>query len=306
MCSQSVDFQPDRDIPDLTGQVIIVTGGNSGFGLETIRQLSKHSSAHIYLAARSKEKAEVAIQSITKFAGEAASVSFLPLDLSSFESIKSSAQTFQQLESRLDILVNNAGIMFTDEGLTSEGYEIQFGTNHMGHALFIKLLLPTLQSTAKLNPETRVITIASESESMAPSDIYNFDELKSTAPNRRTYHRYAISKMANIHYNHYLAQRHKASGVKFICVHPGMVATNIHVNATGAFVRAFNYAVGMFATSVEKGVQSQLWASVSPNAKNGEYHGPVGVAPTGSKQIQNRDLQTQLGEWTEMELDGYH
>ncbi|PIG85641.1 hypothetical protein AARAC_003030 [Aspergillus arachidicola] len=305
MCSKSVDFDPDRDIPDLTGQVIIVTGGNSGLGFETIRQLSKHAPAHVYLAARSKEKAETAIQKIRDSVTNAAPLSFLPLDLSSFDSIKSAAHEFQRLESRLDILVNNAGIMFTPEGLTKDGYEIQFGTNHMGHALFIELLLPILQSTAKINPETRVVNLASASESLAPNDIYNFDELKTIASHRSTQNRYTISKMANIHYNYYLAQKHSSSGVKFICVHPGMVATNLHTNATGFFLKAFIYTAGVFATPVEKGARNQLWASVSSDAKNGEYYAPVGVAPAGSKQTKNRDLQTQLGEWTQKELSAH-
>ncbi|KAL2108733.1 hypothetical protein VUR80DRAFT_3415 [Thermomyces stellatus] len=143
-----------QDIPDLRDQVIIVTGGNAGLGLETIRRLSEHNAARIYLAARSQEKAEKAIKELQQANPKVCSILFLKLDLASFESVKSAAADFLSRESRLDILVNNAGIMMTPEGLTEDGYEIQFGTNVMGPALFTQLLLPILRKTAMVNSQT--------------------------------------------------------------------------------------------------------------------------------------------------------
>lgn len=158
-----------EDIPDLHDQVIIVTGGNAGLGYETIRQLSLHSPTRIYLAARSKDKATKAIQDLRGAHPEAtADIQFLQLDLASFESVKAAAIEFLNRESRLDILVNNAGIMMTVEGLTKEGYEIQFGTNVLGPALFTQLLLPTLRKTAKINPQTRVVMLSSAAHARAP------------------------------------------------------------------------------------------------------------------------------------------
>ena len=196
MPCHSTSFRPDHDIPDLSDKVILVTGGNAGLGFETIKHLAKHRPAHIYLAARSAEKAEKAIQDIRQSEDATAPISFLPLDLSSFDSIKSAVAKLQQSESRLDILINNAGIMMTAEGLTQEGYETQFGTNVMGHALLTQLLLPILTQTASIS-EVRVVTLSSASEAMAPSDIYKFDELKSTMSNRSTQARYCISKIGN-------------------------------------------------------------------------------------------------------------
>lgn len=144
-----------EDIPDLSEQVIIVTGGNAGLGLETIRQLGRHNPARIYLGARSRAKAEAAINELKSSNPQIAPISFLELDLASFASVRAAAETFSRAESRLDILMNNAGIMMTPEGLTKEGYEIQFGTNVMGPALFTHCLLPILQKTAKINPQTR-------------------------------------------------------------------------------------------------------------------------------------------------------
>lgn len=295
-------FQPDHDVPDLTGQVIIVTGGNAGLGFETIKQLAQHNPARIYLAARSTDKAESAIQELQKEDKVTAPISHLMLDLSSFESIKNAATTFQQSQSRLDVLINNAGIMMTAEGLTKDGYEVQFGTNVMGHALLTQLLLPLLRQTAKMNPETRVVTLSSASEAMASSNIYNFDELKTTMSGHSTQQRYCISKIGNVHYSAGMARHY--SDVKFICVHPGMVATNLHHESSGMFLRAFLYAaIWAFATPADKGAHSQIWASVSSNARSGEFYAPVGKPGKGSKQSRDQKLSESLFVWIQSELN---
>ncbi|OOF94047.1 hypothetical protein ASPCADRAFT_6801 [Aspergillus carbonarius ITEM 5010] len=128
-----------QDIPNLHDQVIIVTGGERG---------PWHNPAKIYLAARSRPKAEQAIADLQKANPAFTNIRFLQLDLASFDSVKAAAADFLSQESRLDILINNAGIMMTPEGLTEDGYEIQFGTNVLGPALFTQLLLPTLRKTA--------------------------------------------------------------------------------------------------------------------------------------------------------------
>lgn len=151
-----------QDIPDLQGQVIIVTGNNVGLGYETIRQLSEHNPARIYLAARSRDKAEQAIADLKQANSQFTNICFLQLDLASFASVKAAAAEFLSQESRLDTLVNNAGIMMTPEGLTNDGYEIQFGANALGPALFTQLLLPTMRRTAKENnPQARMVMLSS-------------------------------------------------------------------------------------------------------------------------------------------------
>ncbi|KAI8270556.1 hypothetical protein K4K58_009893 [Colletotrichum sp. SAR11_239] len=292
-----------EDIPELKDQVIIVTGGNAGLGFETVKQLASRNAARIYLAARSQEKAEQAIKDIQTANSAAKNISFLKLDLASLESVKAAASAFLSQETRLDILINNAGIMMTAEGLTKDGYEIQFGTNVVGPALFTQLLLPTMRETSKLNRETRVVMLGSASHSMAPSDVYNFAEFRTTMPNRATTQRYTISKLADLHYAKALAEREQS--VKIIPVHPGMVATNLHHASAGFFLRPFLYAAIAFATSVEKGALSQIWAAVSPEAKSGQYYGPVGKAESGSKASQNRELQEALFAYIQTELEGH-
>lgn len=293
-----------KDIPDLTDQIIIVTGGNVGLGLETIRQLGAHNPAQIYLAARSQEKAEAAITQLQEENPNISPLSFLKLDLASFNSVKAAAADFTSKESRLDILVNNAGIMMTAPGLTEEGYEVQFGTNVMGPALFTQLLLPTVRETVKLNPQARVVMLASAAHARAPNNVYKFDELKTPAENWHTTERYTTSKLADIHYAKALAEREKE--VKIIPVHPGMVATNLHHASTGFFLRPFlNTAISLFATPVEKGALSQVWAAVNPEAESGQYYGPVAKAEAGSKLCQDRGLQEEVFKWIQSELEGH-
>lgn len=293
-----------KDIPNLKDQIIIVTGGNAGLGLETVKQLSSHNAARIYLAARSQEKAEQAIRELQAASQKATDIIFLKLDLASLESVKDSASDFLQRETRLDILINNAGIMMTPEGLTKDGYEIQFGTNVVGPALFTELLLPIMRETAKINPQTRVMMLSSAAHVWAPSDVYKVDEFKTKMSNRATTERYTTSKLADLHYAKALAEREPQ--VKIIPVHPGMVATNLHHASEGLFLRPFLFtAAKLFATPVEKGALSQIWAAVSPDAKSGQYYGPVGKAECGSKASQNHDLQERLYAYVQSELAAF-
>lgn len=292
------------DIPDLKDKIIIVTGGNVGLGLETVRQLSEHNPARIYLAARSQAKAEAAIKSLQQKNPNISPISFLQLDLASFESIKKAAAEYLGNESRLDLLVNNAGIMMTPGGLTKDGYEIQFGTNVMGPALFTQLLLPILRDTAKAAGQARVVMLSSAAHAQAPSDSYPFEELKTPMQGRHPTARYTMSKLADLHYTKALSEREKE--VQIVPVHPGMVSTNLHHASTGTFLKLFLYsAINLFAAPVEKGALSQIWAAVSRDAKSGQYYGPVGKAEPGSKLSRNYELQEKLYKWIQRELQGH-
>lgn len=202
-----VSFNPDKDIPDLEGKVVLVTGGNIGLGRESVYQLAKHNP-QIFLAARDKAKADATIADIKKELPNA-KITFLELDLASFASVKKAADTFEASSKRLDILMNNAGIMACPAGLTKEGYEIQFGTNHMGHALLSKLLLPTLQRTAKEpGSDVRIINLSSWGNNFAPKGGLIFDAMKTDMQSYTTFSRYGQSKLANILFNRELAKRY--------------------------------------------------------------------------------------------------
>ncbi|RGP76670.1 hypothetical protein FLONG3_5110 [Fusarium longipes] len=299
----SVNFSPDTDIPSLNGKVILITGGNSGLGLESTRQLLKHDPAKIFLACRSKTKFDQAITELQDQGANTDSVSFLSLNLASLESIKSAVKEFQQESSRLDVLLNNAGIMMTPEGLTEEGYELQIGTNHMGHAFLTHLLLPVLEETTKINPDVRVIFLASMGEAMAPRNPYQFDKFKTTMSYLSSSSRYSISKLANVHYAAALAERHPS--LKIISIHPGVVQTNLTGPAisnsliVGTLTRLVFSLIG---TNSSKGALNQLWALSDPKAESGVFYHPVGVKGKGSKLSQDKDARESLWGWTQQEI----
>ena len=303
-------FDPDRDIPDLSGKVVLVTGANSGIGRETVLQLTKHNPSRIFVGARSQSKAEEAIEQIKQALPDTASsvsLTFLKLDLSSFQSIKTAVETFRASSNRLDILINNAGIMATPPGQTEEGYEIQFGTNHMGHALLTRLLLPVLKQTAaaETNADVRVIFLSSALESTAPKTGYESNStLRTNMQDFSTWTRYGQSKLANIHYARALSQQYPE--IKFISLHPGVVETNL----TTEFISGLNWLVsvvlrfvkGFITVGVEKGALTSLWAATSPDAKSGVFYHPVGVAGKDTRLARDEGVCRRLWEYTEKEL----
>jgi retinol dehydrogenase 12 len=135
---RSVHFSLKKDIPSLKGKVVLVTGGNSGLGKQCVLEYARHDPAQIWLAARNLDKAKAAVDEIKRQVPNAP-IKILQLDLSSFESVKEAATTFSSESDRLDILMLDAGIMAAKPGLTGDGYEIQFETNYLGHALLTQL-----------------------------------------------------------------------------------------------------------------------------------------------------------------------
>ncbi|KAI7265097.1 NAD(P)-binding protein [Hortaea werneckii] len=300
-------WTPEQNIPNLSGKVIIVTGGNAGLGKETVLQLAKHDSKEIFLAARTPSKAEAAISEIKK-AVPNGNVSFLQLDLSSFESVKKAAEEFKGKSDRLDILVNNAGIMATPYSKTNEGYEIQFGTNHMGHALFTKLLLPTLLKTAETpGSDVRVVNLSSEGHNMAPNGGILFDQaaLEKVGP----WARYGQAKLANILHARELQKHHPS--LTATALHPGVIVTDLYnpFSSTTFGGGAFKTLMGGMTKAgllydVPKGTRNQLWCAAADRetVRSSHYWKPIGSKAAGSKYAQDEKLAERLWEWTEEEL----
>ncbi|KAH8821282.1 hypothetical protein F5884DRAFT_745610 [Xylogone sp. PMI_703] len=309
-------FEPERDIPDLSGKVIFITGGNIGLGKETILQLSKHNPSHIYLAARTQSKAESAITDL-KSQVPSATITFIQCDLSSFSSIQNAARSFVSQSTRLDLLFLNAGVMALPPSTTEQGYELQFGTNHVGHALLTKLLLPTLQATTKLpNADVRVITLSSIGHFATLFSGINFPSLKTDGSGMITWIRYSQSKLANILFTRELARRYPE--ITAVSVHPGMVATELYdpfLNGNVIFRGVGRLLLKYLWTTVQDGAKGQLWAAVAPVARgrkaesgevvSGEYYTPIGVPGNGNGKSQDEALARRLWEWTEKELEGY-
>ncbi|KAK1765024.1 hypothetical protein QBC33DRAFT_545526 [Phialemonium atrogriseum] len=189
ICSKSVAFNLDKDIPPLNGKVILVMGGNIGLGKQCVLEFARHNPHQIQLASRNLDKAKAAADEIRAQVPDAP-IKILELDLTSFDSVKRAASTVLSASSRLDILMLNAGIMAIPPGLTSSGYELQFGTNHMGHALLTKLLLPLLTNTAAADADVRVVSLSSHGHVYLPRGGFRFDSLRTTADSMGAYWRY--------------------------------------------------------------------------------------------------------------------
>jgi NAD(P)-dependent dehydrogenase (short-subunit alcohol dehydrogenase family) len=279
--------------------------GNTGIGKETILQLAKHSPGRIYLAARNAAKAEAAIREI-KCAVSNAQVEFLELDLSSCTSIRRAASEFLRKEQRLDILINNAGILGLPAIETTEGYDIQFGTNYVGPHLLTKLLIPILLKTTQLHglePKgVRIINVSSAGHAACPPSGIVFDDINQGKAHSLT--RYAQSKLANILETRELARLYPS--ITSVSVHPGVVLTQLY-NAGYGSTPMIRYGLtlfggGLFVQSVEQGALNQLWAATSGEVENGAYYNPIGSKSRGSSYAQDGELARKLWVWTEADL----
>ncbi|EUC31646.1 hypothetical protein COCCADRAFT_27658 [Bipolaris zeicola 26-R-13] len=304
--NQKKVFNPDEQIPDLLGKVVLITGGNNGLGKETVTQLAKHNPARIYLGARNQEKAQAAIADIKKEIPEA-NIIFLEIDLSSFSSIARAVRVFLSEGDRLDILVNNAGIFACPPGLTEDGYEIQFGTNYMGPVLLTRLLLPCLEKTAAVSGnDVRVVFVSSALHTLAPKEGLVLSEVKTTLEKINTMARYGQSKLAEMYFARSLAKINPV--ITTIAVHPGVVRTGIMDGPmSNPIMKWFLRLVGN-ATSVDipTGTLNQLWACTVPRETitNGGMYYPVGKEFKGRKDARDEDLTKELWSWTESELGG--
>lgn len=296
-------FEPSRDIPDLSGKVALVTGGNAGLGKETVLQLAKHSPSQLYLAARTPSKAEAAIRDI-KATVPNANITFLELDLASLKSVQRASETFLASSDRLDLLINNAGIMAQPEGLTVDGYELQFGTNHMGHALLTKRLLPILQKTSQqAESDVRVVSLSSAGIRNAPTEGIIFPALTTNMADYGTFVRYGQSKAANILFASELARRYPS--VTSVSLHPGVIDTQLSdafKSGNGLKGLGFGLVVALVGKSLSEGTKNQLWCATGKDVVSGRFYHPIGAGNAGRGFPDDKELGEKLWEWTEAEL----
>ncbi|KIW08368.1 uncharacterized protein PV09_01284 [Verruconis gallopava] len=310
-------FKPSRDIPPLEGKVILVTGGNAGLGKAQLRHYAENGvKAKVYLAARSKAKADEAIKDIVKDT-PGLDLHFLELDLTDLASVKAAAETFTRENTRLDILVNNAGIMAHPPGLTKDGYEKQFGTNHVGHFLLTVLLLPLLQRTAaEPQSDVRIVNLSSVGHAMAPSGGFIPEKVKTDMASYSTMQRYGQSKLANILFTRELVRRYPQ--ITSVAIHPGGVATNLSnefAKNHPVLTLFLMPLISLFMASPASGALNQTWATVadvdgkpatgtkSPKKLvQGAYYRPVAKRGGDSAYAKDPALAKKLWEWSEDEM----
>ena len=259
-----------EDIPNLDGKTIIVTGANSGLGYESTLALAE-KGALVVMACRNLEKGRKALENI-KTVVPSAQLDLMELDLADLKSIHAFAAAFKGKYDRLDVLLNNAGVMLTPRRLTADGFESQFGINHLGHFALTGLLLDLLLKT----PESRVVAVSSQ---MHVDGKMVWDDLmgEQSYNNQDAYRQ---SKLANLLFAFELNRKLQATGSTTMAVgaHPGMADTNWVANNLSGLMKFFmGLMAPLMSQKADLGALSQLFAATSADVKTGGYYGPDGV-----------------------------
>ncbi|MEZ0494590.1 SDR family NAD(P)-dependent oxidoreductase [Kineococcus sp. TBRC 1896] len=273
------------DVPDQHGRVAVVTGANTGLGFETAKVLAARG-ATVVLAVRDVEKGSAAA---ARMPGE---VSVQRLDLSSLASVREAAEAVRAAHPRVDLLVNNAGVMYTQKKTTQDGFELQFGTNHLGHFAFTGLLLDALLPV----DGSRVVTVSSLAHRIRAA--IHFDDLQW----ERSYSRvgaYGQSKLANLLFTYELQRRLAARGAGTIAVaaHPGVSNTELARNSPALVRTAMDRLGGLLTQPADKGALPTLRAATDPAVLGGQYFGPGGPGESRGlpRQVASSPQSHDLG-----------
>jgi NAD(P)-dependent dehydrogenase (short-subunit alcohol dehydrogenase family) len=261
-------------MPDLSGKTIVVTGGNSGIGYEAALEFAR-KRATVVLACRDLGKARTAAAKISA-SSPGADVKVMALDLSNLASVRGFSDAFHLEHRALHVLCNNAGVMAIPYRLTTDGFEMQFGTNHLGHFALTGLLLDLIAAT----DGARVVNVASGAHRMGR---IRFDDLQ-WKQGYRKWMAYGQSKLANLLFTFELQRRADAAGKKFLCVacHPGYAATNLQaagprMQGSSMLESLFSVGNSLFAQSAAMGALPTEYAATSPAVSGGDYIGPDGM-----------------------------
>ena len=285
------------DIGDQTGRTAVVTGANTGLGLETARGLAR-AGARVVLAARDLEKGGAAVADV-RASVPGADLELQQLDLSSLDRVRQAAAELVDRHDRIDLLVNNAGIMYTPFATTEDGFEQQIGVNHLGHFALTALLLPRMADVEG----SRIVSVASNGHK-APAMGFHIESITGDRgyDRYRAYHR---SKLANLLFTYALDRRLADAGARTIALaaHPGFAATELarHIRVPGFLL---DRLMPLVSQPAEEGAHPQLRAATDPEAGRATYWGPDGVGELQGAAVQVRstsrshDTALQEGLWT--------
>jgi len=300
-----------EDVPDLAGKVMLVTGGNSGIGKETAKVLLQHN-AKVYIACRSAEKARAATEELKSVTGKTDDdLKVLSMDLSDLATIKVAVDEFLRFESRLDVLFNSAGVMWCPiDQITTHGYDMQFGTNVIGHFYLTQLLLPTLIASAESSPDkhVRVVNVASNGHWGAPIAEKGGPILYDTlidGPERTKFGNttvlYFQSKAGNVMFSNALARKYGPRGIVSSSLNPGGIRTEL-TRYTNPWV---DWVLDkFFFHPVSLGVLTSLYTGTSPEGAqlNGKYLAPWARVWYCRSDMDDVDKQEELWTWLEGEV----
>jgi NAD(P)-dependent dehydrogenase (short-subunit alcohol dehydrogenase family) len=285
------------DIPDQGGRVVVVTGSNTGIGYHTAAALAQ-AGAHVVLAVRDLEKGNHALARIVA-AHPHADVTLQQLDLSSLTSVRAAAKALRKAYPRIDLLINNAGVMWTPKQLTADGFEVQFGTNHLGHFALTGLLLNNLLPVRG----SRVVTVSSMGHRLR-ADIH-FDDLQSEHGYDR-YAAYGQSKLANLLFTYELQRRlgERKKNTIAVAAHPGAASTELGRSAPTLVKPLFALVGPLLFQSASMGALPTLRAATDPDVRGGQYYGPGGLGEQRghpklvSSSARSHDAELQRRLWT--------
>jgi len=289
----------ETDVPDQQGRTALVTGANSGLGFSVASVLAARG-ATVVLACRDTGKATDAADRIVD-ATPGAVTEIVRLDLASLASVREAAEEVRSRHARLDLLINNGGVMVPPRGTTEDGFELQLGTNHLGHFALTGLLLDRLLAA----PGSRVVTLSSLAHRLGR---VNFDDLQSARRYRRQA-AYGQSKLANLMFALELQRRLAAAGAQTasLAAHPGYSRTNLVRHYPGPLERVADIPVPLLSQNPSMGALPVLRAATDPAAKGGEYYGPGGPGGlTGYPKLVTpakaaRDIEMHRRLWAESE-----
>jgi NAD(P)-dependent dehydrogenase (short-subunit alcohol dehydrogenase family) len=256
------------NIPDQTGRTAVITGANTGLGYETAAALAA-KGAHVVLAVRNLEKGKAAADLIAR-ATPGSNVAIQELDLTSLDSIRAAADQLRSDHESIDLLINNAGVMFTPRSTTKDGFELQFGTNHLGHFALTNLLLDRVLAV----PGSRIVTVSSQGHRFARGAI-RFDDLQW----ERSYSRvgaYGQAKLANLMFTYELQRRLQGTNTIAVAAHPGGSNTELARNTPTALRAVFDVVGPLLMQGADMGALPTLRAATDPGVLGGQYFGPDG------------------------------
>ncbi|KAK6414101.1 hypothetical protein LTR95_017779 [Oleoguttula sp. CCFEE 5521] len=292
-------------IPDQTGKVIVVTGGNAGLGAETVRRLAAHNASRIFLCARTFSKAESLITAIKQDHPDAA-LTPIHMDLASLESVRTAAAQILERTDRIHQLYLNAGIAIAPPGTTQEGYEAHFGVNHVAHALLTQTLMPVMLETSReeaADVRTIVVSSSAAKDFTSKTQGIDFTSVKSQALSLTRFTRYGQSKLANVLFAKKLAQLYPS--ITSVSLHPGVVRTEVGEKADVPWVVHWTWDNfwWLVAVEVETGAKTQLWAGTGEGVASGKFYVPFGKEMK-FRGTEGEELMEELWRWTEKELRG--
>ena len=263
-----------ENIPDQKGKIVIVTGSSSGIGYEAARVLA-NKEAKVIVAVRNLEKGEKAKEKILN-QNKNTDVEVMKIDLSDLTSVKEFVDEFIAKYDKLDILINNAGVMMPPYSKTKDGFELQFGTNHLGHFALTLQLLNLIKST----PNSRIVTISSGAHKFGN---INFDDLNWESRKYKPMRSYGDSKIANLYFTSELVKRIGGgeNNILVAAAHPGWTATDLQRHSG-----LFDFLNPYFAMSIEQGTLPTLRAATDLSAQNGDYFGPDGFSEMRGFPVQ--------------------